>query len=61
MNAWQQQKVDQLRQRLAAHLARRAVLAADPAQANTVRQLDDQIAEHCTAISDIERSLKAAP
>jgi len=53
--------VDQLKQRLAAHLEHRAVLAADPAQANAVRQLDDQIAEACRSIADIEHQLKAAP
>jgi hypothetical protein len=61
VNDWRQQKVDELRQRCADLLARRAVLAADPAQANAVRQLDDQITEHATAISEIERQLKATP
>ena len=61
MSAWQQQRVAELKQRLADHLQRRAVLAADPAQASAVRQLDDQITEHCTAIADIERRLKATP
>jgi hypothetical protein len=61
MSAWQQQRVAELKQRLADHLKRRAVLAADPAQANTVRQLDDQIAEHCRTIAEIERQLRATP
>jgi hypothetical protein len=59
VNVWRQQKVDELRQHVAALLARRAALAADTAQANAVRQLDDQIAEHCTAIADFERQLRA--
>jgi hypothetical protein len=50
-----------LRIALAAHLKRRAELAADKAQANNVRQLDDQIAEACRSIADIEHQLKAAP
>ena len=62
MNAvWKEQKLDDLRQRLAEHLVRRAELAADPAQANAVRRIDDEIAEHCTTIAEIERSLKATP
>jgi hypothetical protein len=60
MSVWQQQKLDDLRRALAAHLQRRAELSADAAQANTVRGLDDEIAEHCRAIADIERSLKVA-
>jgi hypothetical protein len=61
MSAWQQQRLDELRQRLAGHLQRRAELAADNAQADAVRRLDDQITEHCTAIAAIERQLKATP
>jgi hypothetical protein len=60
MSAWKQQKLDDLRRALAAHLKRRAELAGDAAQANAVRGLDDQIAEHCRSIADIERSLKVA-
>jgi hypothetical protein len=59
VNDWRSQKVDDLRRRCADLLARRAVLVSDPAQANTVRQLDDQITEHCAAIAAIERKLKA--
>jgi hypothetical protein len=54
VNAWQQQKLDDLRRALAAHLERRAELA----DADAVRRLDDAIAEHCTAIAAIERALK---
>jgi hypothetical protein len=60
VNVWQQQKLDDLWWSLAAHLKRRAALAADKAQADAVRRIDDEIAEHCTAI-DIERQLKATP
>jgi hypothetical protein len=61
VNVWRQQKLDDLRRALAGHLARRGELAADPAQANTLRTLDDTISEHCTAIAKIERQLKATP
>ena len=61
MNAWQQQKVDELRQHVAGLLERRAVLAADSAQANNVRRLDDKIAKACRSIADIEHQLKATP
>jgi hypothetical protein len=61
MSAWQQQQLDDLRQRLAGHLQRRAELAADKAQADAVRRIDADIAEHCTAIAKIERQLKATP
>jgi hypothetical protein len=61
MSVWQQQKLDDLRCALAAHLKRRAELVADPAQANAVRQLDDQIAEAGRSIADIERRLRATP
>jgi hypothetical protein len=55
VNAWQQQKLEALRRALAGHLARRAEFAAD---ADAVRRLDSEIAEHCTAIATIERALK---
>jgi hypothetical protein len=61
MSAWQQQKLADLRRALAAHLARRAELAADTAQADAVRRLDGDIAEHCRAIADIERALRTTP
>jgi hypothetical protein len=61
MTVANQQMVDDLRQRLAAHLERRAELAADKAQANAVRRIDDEIAQHCRTIADIERQLKATP
>jgi hypothetical protein len=57
MSAWQQQKLDDLRRAVAALLERRAV-AAD---IDALRRLDADIAEHCTAIADIERRLKATP
>jgi hypothetical protein len=60
VNAWQHQKLDDLRRAVAAHLERRAVLAADPEQANALRQLDDEIAEHCRDIAAIERALREA-
>jgi hypothetical protein len=58
VNAWQQQRLDDLRQRLADHLARRTVLAVDTAQADAVRRLDAEITEHCRTIADIERALR---
>jgi hypothetical protein len=54
MSVWQQQRLDDLRQRLADHLAHRAELAADK---DAVRRIDAEIAEHCTTIADIERRL----
>jgi hypothetical protein len=59
VNVWKQQVVAELKQRLADHLKRRAVLAADSAQAGALRTLDDTITEHCAAIAEIERQLKA--
>jgi hypothetical protein len=59
VNVWQQQKLNDLRRALAAHLQRRAQLVGDNAQANAVRQLDDQIAECCRTAADIERRLRA--
>jgi hypothetical protein len=56
MSAWQQQQLDDLRQRLADHLQRRGELA----DADAVRRIDDEIAEQCTSIADIERQLKKA-
>ena len=63
MSVWQQQKLDDLRCALAAHLKRRAVAALLEHRALTtdidaIRRLDGDIAEHCTAI---ERKLKAIP
>ena len=57
MSAWQQHRLDDLRRAVAALLERRAELAADK---DAVRRLDDDIAEHCRTIADIERKLKAA-
>jgi hypothetical protein len=61
MDILKQQRVDELREHLAVLFARRDALAADPAQANTARRLDGEIGEHCAAIADLERSLKATP
>jgi hypothetical protein len=52
---WQQQKLDDLRRALAAHLARRAALAAD---ADAVRRLDADIAATCRALYDAEYRLR---
>jgi hypothetical protein len=57
VNVWQQQKLDDLRRVLAAHLERRA-LATD---IDALRRIDGEIAEHVTAIAEIERKLKATP
>jgi hypothetical protein len=58
MSAWQQQRLDDLRSALAAHVKRRAELAADK---DAVRRLDAEVAEHCRSIADIERRLRATP
>ena len=55
MNAWQQQKLDDLRRALAAHLARRAEFANDK---DAVRRLDADIAEVCRELYDAERRLR---
>jgi hypothetical protein len=60
MDILKQQRVAELRGRLAVLFARRDALVADPAQANAARGLDDEITEHCTAIASIERALKDA-
>jgi hypothetical protein len=74
MNVWQQQKLDDLRVRFADRLAHRDQLAAQrQAHADAlapslvagineqIRRLDDEIAEHCRSIADIERALRATP
>jgi hypothetical protein len=60
MSAWQQQRLDDLRSALAVHLKRRGE-AADKADADAVRRIDGEIAEHAGAIADIERRLRATP
>jgi hypothetical protein len=57
VNVWQQQRLDDLRHAVAALLERR-VLATD---IDGLRRLDGEIAEHCTAIAEIEHQLKATP
>ena len=57
MNVWQQQKVDELRQRCADLLARRAVLA----DVDALRRLDGEIEEVCRDLANAERQLKATP
>jgi hypothetical protein len=56
VNAWQQQRLDDLRRALAAALARRAELA----DVDAVRRLDAEIADHCRTIADVERALREA-
>jgi hypothetical protein len=60
MSAWQQQKLDDLRRALAAHLEKRAALAA-AGEHEQAKRLDGEITEHCTAITEIERALRTAP
>ena len=55
MNAWQQQKLDDLRRALATQLERRAELANDK---DAVRRLDAEIATTCRALYDAERALR---
>jgi hypothetical protein len=57
MSVWQQQKLDDLRRAVAALLEHRALTT----DIDAIRRLDGDIAEHCTAIADIERKLKATP
>jgi hypothetical protein len=57
VNVWRQQKVDELRQRCADLLARRAV-AAD---IDALRRLDGEIEEVCRDLANAERQLKATP
>jgi hypothetical protein len=61
MDVLKQQRADELRGRLAALFARSAQLAADEAQTNSLRQLDDEIAEHCRGVADVERALRTSP
>jgi hypothetical protein len=61
MNILKQQRADELRGRLAALVERRANLAADSAQANTLQQIDDEIASTCRAVADLERALRTEP
>jgi hypothetical protein len=57
VNVWKQQKVDELRQHVAALLERRA-LAAD---IDALRRLDGEIEEVCRDLANAERQLKATP
>jgi hypothetical protein len=57
MSVWQQQRLDDLRSALAVHLKRRGE-AADKADADALRRIDGEIAEHCRSIADIERQLR---
>jgi len=68
MSTWQQQQVDDLRQRIGACLQRRSELEgtrANPADANSradqIRRLDGDIAEAARALADAERKMKATP
>jgi hypothetical protein len=57
VNDWRQQKVDDLRQRCADLLARRAVLA----DVDALRWLDGEIEEVCRDLANAERQLKVTP
>jgi hypothetical protein len=68
MSAWQQQMIDDLRQRIGACLQRRAALQgaySNPADANSradqIRRIDGDIAEAARALADAERKLKVTP
>ena len=68
MTAWQQQRVAELRGRVAANLARRSDLEgvrASPteaaAAADRIRRLDAEIAENCRDLADAERKLRDSP
>jgi hypothetical protein len=64
MNAFLQQQATDLRQRIGAHLARRAELegsrasaSASSAAAERIRALDAELIEHGRALADAERKL----
>jgi hypothetical protein len=68
MSAWQQQQVDQLRSRIAAHLQRRATLegaCVSPtdasSRADAIRRIDGEIAEAARDLAAAERKLKDGP
>jgi hypothetical protein len=65
MSAWQQQQVDQLRQRISACMQRRAALEGaciNPADANSradqIRRVNADIADLARSIAVAERKLK---